>query len=318
MAFVSTWSVANGDVVTLPISPSTCTVTWRVGEAPENFVNDIPTHTYSVAGGVREIVTITVIGELNDWSFDIIPDSRDYLVSIDSYGSLSLEATGGYNFNRCTRLVSLPSSGSYNLGGNTCDSMFSGCTMLQNGLQTLNVSNVTTMSYIFFNCINFNGSDITSWNVQKVKYMDNMFRGCTVFNGYIGDWDVREVINMTDIFRGCTSFRQDVSKWNLSSITSNDFAPAFTDAYLSQVKPKFSSQFPTGWKFNPPVTADVLNVIIPVASRPFYYIDDNLRLMRIYEPPAPTEDETKGNFISSKLSASVISTSSNSAIMDYI
>ena len=45
-----------------------------------------------------------------------------------------------------------------------------------------NVSNVTNMSHMFFNCKNFN-CDLSSWDVSKVENMSNMFTYCKMFEG---------------------------------------------------------------------------------------------------------------------------------------
>lgn len=42
-----------------------------------------------------------------------------------------------------------------------------------------NVSNVTIMNYMFYNCENFN-CDISDWDVRNVKYKDFMFYGCNI------------------------------------------------------------------------------------------------------------------------------------------
>ena len=64
------------------------------------------------------------------------------------------------------------------------------------------VSNVTDMGAMFYNCEKFN-QDISDWNVSKVVDMDYMFSGCREFNQDISDWDVSKVNNTTDIFDAC-------------------------------------------------------------------------------------------------------------------
>ena len=79
------------------------------------------------------------------------------------------------------------------------------------------VSNVTSMSDMFFGCEKFN-CDISDWNVSNVKNMHNMFFGCNNFNQNLNKWDVSNIINMGDMFYGCESFRQNIDNWNVTDI----------------------------------------------------------------------------------------------------
>ena len=71
-------------------------------------------------------------------------------------------------------------------------------------------------------------------NVTSMSYM---FYNCTNFNQPIGNWNTGKVTNMGYMFYNCTKFNQDLSKWCVSLITSkpnsfNDNAPLLTAAKL--------------------------------------------------------------------------------------
>jgi surface protein len=138
--------------------------------------------------------------------------------------------------------------------------------------------------------------------------MVDMFKGCLKFNGDISVWDVENVTNMFRIFNGCVDFKRDVSPWVMTSIQNNESAPTFTNAYITEVKPNFSTGNPNAWNFRAPVNRNVLNVILPeINSRKLYYIDRYLRLRL-----ATDKDGVK-----SKFSQSVITRSYKTPIIKY-
>ena len=55
--------------------------------------------------------------------------------------------------------------------------MFYGCQNFNQPLDSWNVGQVTSMSYMFYRCLSFNQS-LNSWNVGQVTYMSYMFHGC--------------------------------------------------------------------------------------------------------------------------------------------
>ena len=86
------------------------------------------------------------------------------------------------------------------------------------------VSNVTDMYSMFYNCSEFN-QDISNWDVSNVTNMKEMFSGAYVFNQDIGSWDVSNVTNMEAMFNQCSiigdtgaPFNQDLSNWDVSGV----------------------------------------------------------------------------------------------------
>ena len=86
------------------------------------------------------------------------------------------------------------------------------------------VSSVTDMSCMFFNCDELESvGDISKWDVSNVANMSRMFYNCRSFNQYISSSDVSNVTNMRSMFNGCNIFNQDISNWDVSKVTDMDY-----------------------------------------------------------------------------------------------
>ena len=91
---------------------------------------------------------------------------------------------------------------------------------------TPDLSNVTNMEYMFYDCSAFN-QDISGWDVSKVTDMNGMFADCPAFNQDISGWNVSKVTDMGGMFYRCSAFNQDISSWNVSKVT--DMGNMFID-----------------------------------------------------------------------------------------
>ena len=93
-------------------------------------------------------------------------------------------------------------------------------------------SNVTNMSYLFFDYNDFN-EDIGNWNVSNVTDMSYMFYYATYFDWDISNWDVSNVTNMEGMFFNATQYSNGVNpygldNWDVSNVTN--MAGMFYDA----------------------------------------------------------------------------------------
>ncbi|MDF7639790.1 BspA family leucine-rich repeat surface protein [Lactobacillus sp. ESL0791] len=109
---------------------------------------------------------------------------------------------------------------------NTMDRMFAGCSNLEDlDIHSWDTTNVTRMSYMFYNCTKLNSTTIhdgstpgaptaftlnssgTYWNTGKVTTMQGMFKNCTSLNNidFKGGWINSHLADMSYMFYGCTS-----------------------------------------------------------------------------------------------------------------
>ena len=136
--------------------------------------------------------------------------------------------------------------------------MFYEATYFNGNISGWVTSNVTTMSYMFVNNVLFNG-DISSWDTSSVTDMSHMFQGASAFQQIISSWDTSNVTNMFYMFAGSTSFNQNISGWNTANVTN--MSGMFDYAY------NFNQNI-GGWN-----TANVTNMSCMFNYTPFFNQD---------------------------------------------
>jgi len=85
-----------------------------------------------------------------------------------------------------------------------------------------NVSNVTSMKYMFSNRESFN-QPLNNWDVSNVTDMSCMFLTTKSFNQPLNNWDVSNVTTMRGMFRKAKSFNHPLDNWNVSKVTNMEY-----------------------------------------------------------------------------------------------
>ena len=105
--------------------------------------------------------------------------------------------------------------------------MFYNCSSLQTiDVSEWDTSEVLDMAYMFYNCSSLQTLDVSGWDTSSVfgyqssSCMASMFEGCSSLTYLdVSDWDVSSVVSMDHMFSGCSSLESlDVSDWNVKSV----------------------------------------------------------------------------------------------------
>jgi len=148
-AFSTEWVTSISDeIIYLPI-PSSGTYAFMIdfGDGTEpQWITDYNnnSHTYAVAG----TYTINIWGTMTEWSFYLVPNSKDNITAVYNWGELGITFAQG-SFNACTNLATVV-DGMWQYC-TTIESCFSGCTSLTSVPSTLLdiMTGLTNASYAF-------------------------------------------------------------------------------------------------------------------------------------------------------------------------
>ena len=88
------------------------------------------------------------------------------------------------------------------------------------GMSYLNTSEVTNMSWMFYNCTKLTSLDVSHFNTSNVTDMNQMFCYCTgLTNLDLSNFNTSKVTDMGAMFRNCTRLTSlDVSHFNTSKV----------------------------------------------------------------------------------------------------
>lgn len=120
-----------------------------------------------------------------------------------------------------------------------CARMFDGMTKLSTfeGFEKLHVDNATSMRTMFQYCSGLASLDLSSWDTSNVTDMSYMFYDCNNLTSFgdISNWNVSNVTNMFEMFCSCHALTSlgDLSNWNVSNVT--DMGHMFSSCYELEI-----------------------------------------------------------------------------------
>jgi len=202
----------DGDIVTVPLSSTPRSEFRNVG-AYSGIIEIYMTDSTS------KITSLQTAGYNGSLYFKGVVNFGTRIENIYLYGCANIAYVPNSIPSTLTNLSNLFNS-KYDIAGQPVyNSIFADAS---NSLASWDVSNVTNMSNMFVNAINFN-RNISSWNTRKVTDFSYMFNGATSFNNGSAPltWSLSDVsaINMSYMFQGASSFNQDLS-WNTINVTN--------------------------------------------------------------------------------------------------
>ena len=90
-----------------------------------------------------------------------------------------------------------------------------------------NVSNVSTLEGLFYDCRSIENIDISNWNILKCTNIKDMFAFCRTLKsiGNISKWKTVNICNMSYTFYQCNNINNigDISNWDISSCDNFEY-----------------------------------------------------------------------------------------------
>ena len=213
--FITEWTVAANDTITLPIS-GTCDFTVNYGDGTEELkvtssTDEDRVHTYTSAG----TYTITIKGKLTAFSTEQC-DCRDKLTKIVQWGNTGFSAGSGVlRINACANLkgpIPEPSKNSF-VNMTSMYYLFGSCPKLDGEIPEklfYNCPNVSSFAAAFCNCQALSGSipENLFKNCPNVTSFSDTFLNCKGLSGDISEnlfKNQTKVTSFYKIFNGCSN-----------------------------------------------------------------------------------------------------------------
>ena len=190
----------------------------------ENVIqNETTTPSSSTSTFLNTEVLRNQIESINIEKTNVVPNDAKYSKDISSKqdGSIMLWYTD--KDNNSLYEVSIGSENG-SLEANTNGSgMFSYLDNVDTlDLTGLDTSNMTSMTYMFYNSNSLKSINLSNFNTSKLLYANNMFNGCTSLESLdLSNFNTSKVTNFSNMFRDCQKMKEiNLSNFDTSSATT--------------------------------------------------------------------------------------------------
>jgi surface protein len=162
-------------------------------------------------------VPTVLIGQTGSVTLNSLTNGVTYEISIT--GTFPRIAFGGATAANRAKIRNIKQWGS--VQWTSMEGAYQNCNQLNsNATDVPNLSNVSIMQEMFIGCSIFNGGNIANWNTTSVTNMSSMFRNATSFNQPIGSWNTQNINNMSNMFQQAAAFNQPIGSWNTQNLNS--------------------------------------------------------------------------------------------------
>ena len=94
-------------------------------------------------------------------------------------------------------------------------------------LTGLDTSNMTSMTYMFYNSNSLKSINLSNFNTSKLLYANNMFNGCTSLESLdLSNFNTSKVTNFSNMFRDCQKMKE-INLSNFDTLSATTFANLF-------------------------------------------------------------------------------------------
>lgn len=175
--------------------------------------------------------TITKITFMDSYTPSTAADEK-WFADVDNTGSITCYRTGTEIIivGDGSGKIKANANASYMFSNPTHKSTFSKLSSFE-GLNLLDTSQVTNMSYMFYYCLGLTNLDVSPFNTFNVTNMDSMFSACVSLTSLsLSNFDTSHVTSMSSMFKDCVSLTDvDVSNFETECVInmSNMFAACF-------------------------------------------------------------------------------------------
>lgn len=231
--FITTWKTDNsGSSSSMEIKiPATgeYSYSWELIDDSSIFGSGTASDEYTISFPQPGIYSVSISPEgsnpFHQFSFGFSGDPKK-LLSVDQWGDVSWSSFNGAFTETSNLIISATDSPDLSNVTDMSFAFFESGIDNEGNLNFWDVSTVNNFEAMFYGTTNFNQS-LNEWNTENAEILKGMFAGSKIFNQPIHTWDVSKVTDMSFMFQDAQKFNQSLNDWNVSKVV--DFSYMFSN-----------------------------------------------------------------------------------------